>query len=206
MRERSNAVRDQGTGHAALSAFRMLAAAAKLGVPARFLTVLATVLSIGTALGDHALAAGMCAFVCVSHVRVTSGSLYAPHIRITSYRCAAGEWTTGACAKSRGNPCCTDCDRGGSTITRSALRCPFPQTNRAPYRDEPIAPERLQRLIDLVSRRSPRGLRLPRSPPSRCRSGRIGSFQTCGGSIPAVAVCIRPLRRLSALERPYGAV
>lgn len=55
----------------------MLAAAAKLGVLARFLTVLATVLSIGTALGNHALAAGMCAFG-VSHVRVTSGSLYAP--------------------------------------------------------------------------------------------------------------------------------
>ena len=62
----------------------MLAAAAKLGVLARFLTVLATVLSIGTALGNHALAAGMCAFVCVSHVRVTSGSLYAPCMRITS--------------------------------------------------------------------------------------------------------------------------
>jgi len=59
-------------GHASLSAFRVLAAAAKLGVLARFLTVLATVLSIGTALGNHALAARVCAFVCVGHVEVTS--------------------------------------------------------------------------------------------------------------------------------------
>jgi len=57
-----------------LSACRVLAAAAELRMLARFLAVLAAVLSIGAVRGHGALAGGVRAFVRVGHVWVTSRS------------------------------------------------------------------------------------------------------------------------------------
>src|SRR5258705_5378343 len=51
----------------------MLAIAAKLCPLARLLAVLATVLPVGTVLGNHTLAAGMCALGCVGHGETPRG-------------------------------------------------------------------------------------------------------------------------------------
>ena len=64
----------------------MLAAATKFRLVARLPTVLATVLAMGTVLGNHVLAAGVCALRCVGHRRVTLRSLYNPQLGITSPR------------------------------------------------------------------------------------------------------------------------
>ena len=63
---------------------RMLAATTKLGLLARFLAVLTAVLAVRTVLRDHAVAAGVGAFIRVSHKRITSRSLYAPEGSITT--------------------------------------------------------------------------------------------------------------------------
>jgi hypothetical protein len=62
----------------------MLAATTKLCLLARFLAVLTAVLSVRTVLWDHALAAGVSAFIRVRHERITSRSLYASEGRITT--------------------------------------------------------------------------------------------------------------------------
>jgi hypothetical protein len=75
-----------GCRSGALSARRMLTAATKFRLVTRLLTVLATVLAVGTVLRDHTPAAGVCAFRCASHRRVTSRSLYNPQLGSTSLR------------------------------------------------------------------------------------------------------------------------